>query len=76
LLEDEEDPAIRRHIVWALSQLGGEGVRSRLEELIEMETDDEEVEFLEEALDNLSFTEDLSQYELFSLEPGDSEQDE
>jgi HEAT repeat protein len=76
LLEDEEDPAIRRHIVWALSQLGGEGVRSRLEELVKMETDDEEVEFLEEALDNLSFTEDLSQFELFSLEPGDSEQDE
>lgn len=75
LLEDEEDAGARRPIVWALSKIGGTGVRSRLEELLEAEPDDEEVEFLEEALDSLSFIEDLSQFDLLSLDPED-EKDE
>jgi HEAT repeat protein len=71
LLEDEEDPELRRELIWALSKIGGEGVRNRLEELFDAETDDEEAEFIEEALDNLAFTEDMTNLDLFSI---DSEQ--
>jgi HEAT repeat protein len=70
LLEDEEDPELRREIIWALSKIGGEGVRERLEELLTAEEDDEEAGFIEEAMDNLTFTEDMGQLKLFDLDPG------
>jgi HEAT repeat protein len=68
-LADEEDLEIRRELIWALSKISGEGVRPRLEELLEAETDDEEADFIEEAMDTLSFTEDMSQFDLFDLDP-------
>jgi len=68
-LEDEEDLEIRREIIWALSKIGGEGVRNRLEELLETEEDDEEADFIEEAMDTLSFTEDMAQFDLFDIDP-------
>ena len=75
LLEDEEDLEIRRELIWALSKIGGEGVRGRLEEILEVEADDEEAGFIEEALDNLTFTEDLAQFDLLDLDP-DADLDE
>jgi HEAT repeat protein len=69
ILEDEEDPEIRRELIWALSRIGGEGVRGRLEELLEVETDDEEADFIEEAMDNLTFTEDMAHFDLIDLDP-------
>jgi len=74
-LEEEEDPIVRHEIIWALSQIGGEGVRARLEELFETEQDDEEAEFLEEAIQNLAFTEDLGPFALFEIEH-DGKEDE
>ncbi len=68
-LEDEEDLEIRREIIWALSKVGGEGVRDRLEQLLEIEEDDEEADFIEEAMDTLSFTEDMAQFDLFDIDP-------
>jgi HEAT repeat protein len=64
LLDDEEDLSIRRALIWALSKIGGEGVRDKLDELLELEEDDEEADFIEEAIENLSFTED-AQFDLF-----------
>ena len=69
LLEDEEDLEQRRELIWALSKISGEGVRDRLEELLDAETDDEEAGFIEEAMDNLAFNEDMSQFGLFDLDP-------
>jgi HEAT repeat protein len=65
VLEREFEVAdLRREAVWALSQIGGEGVENALERLLERLEDDEDVELVEEALDQLNFTEDK---ELFSL---------
>ncbi len=69
LLEDEEDLEMRREIIWALSKIGGEGVRDRLEELLDAEEDDEEAGFIEEAMDNLTFTEDMGLIDMFDLDP-------
>ena len=69
MLEDEEDLELRHELIWALSKIGGEGVRARLEELLDAETDDEEADFIEEAMDNLTFTEDMAQFDLFDLDP-------
>jgi HEAT repeat protein len=68
-LADEEDLELRRELIWALSRIGGEGVRSRLEELLEVEEDDAEADFIEEALDTLSFTEDMGGFSLLDVDP-------
>lgn len=63
MLEDPDD-SVREVAIWSLSQIGGEGVRETLEKLYEETEDDEEADYIEQALDNLAFTEDL---ELFSV---------
>jgi hypothetical protein len=60
---------MRRELVWALSRIGGEGIRAKFEELLEIEEDDEEVEFIEEAMDTLSFTEDMGSFSLIDVDP-------
>jgi len=69
VLEDEEDLEVRRELIWALSKIGGEGVRTKLEELLEIEEDDEEADFIEETLDALSFTEDMGNFSLIDVDP-------
>jgi HEAT repeat protein len=69
ILEDEEDLEIRHELIWALSRIGGEGVRAKLEELFDIEEDDEAADFIEEALDTLSFTEDLGGFSLMDIDP-------
>lgn len=56
--DDEEIWDARMAAIWSLSQLGGEDARETLEDLLEEAEDDEEADILEEALDNLSFTDD------------------
>jgi HEAT repeat protein len=69
LLEDEEEQEVRHELIWALSKIGGEGVRARLEELIELEEGDNEIAFIEDALEDLSFTEDMGTFSLFDVDP-------
>lgn len=69
LLEDEEDSDLRHEEIWALSRIGGEGVRTRLEELLAAEEDDLEIDFIEDALATLSFTEDMGGFSLMDLDP-------
>jgi len=70
LLGEEEDENVLSAAIWSLSQIGGEDVRTYLENLLDVvEDDDERIAFLEEALDNLAFTEDLDRFELMALDP-------
>ena len=71
LLEEEEDDAIFAAAVWALSQIGGEDVRVTLETLLDQAEDDEIIEYIEEALANLDFTEEMNAFDLLSLDPDD-----
>ena len=73
LLEDEEDDDISAAAIWSLSQIGGEDVRIYIQNLIDQSEgeDDEQVEFLEDALDNLFFTEDLAKFDLLNLDAND-----
>jgi HEAT repeat protein len=68
ILEDEEDLGVRRELIWTLAKIGGEGVRAKLEELLEIEEDDEEADFIEEAIDTLSFTEDMGNFSLIDVD--------
>ncbi len=71
LLDDEhQDSEIRAAIYWSLSQIGGDDVREILEEHLEKAEDDDEIGVLEDALDNLTFTEDtgLERYGLLDFD--------
>jgi HEAT repeat protein len=70
-LLDDPDANVRSASIWSLSQIGGEGVRERLEALFKETEDEEEAEFVSDALDNLEFTEEVQLFSLFDLpEPG------
>jgi len=69
VLADEEDMETRHEIIWTLTKIGGEEVHERLMELLEMaEFDEEETEFLEEALEELAFTEEVNNFDLLDVE--------
>jgi HEAT repeat protein len=69
MLNDEEDSTVLSAIIWSLSQIGGEDVRTYLENILDQSEDEEQIAFLEEALDNLAFMEDLDRFDLFSFDP-------
>lgn len=71
MLGEEEEPTILSAVIWSLSQIGGEDVRTYLESLMDHLEDDEQIAFLEEALDNLAFTEDLDRFDLLAFDPDD-----
>jgi len=68
LLEDEFDDAIAGAAIWSLSQIGGEDVRLYLQNLLDNVEEDDQAAFLEEALDNLAFTEDMATFDLLALD--------
>lgn len=70
LLSDPDD-ATRFASIWALSQIGGEGVRDALEELYEETDDEEELGLLDEALENLEFNEGLALIPLLDISDPD-----
>ena len=61
----ELDEEVRLSVAWSLSQIGGEDVREILEKLVEEIEDDEEVDYIEMALENLAFTEAVPGYGMF-----------
>ena len=72
MLSEEEEPDVTSAVIWSLSQIGGEDVRTYLENLLDQTDDDDQLEFLEDALDNLAFTEDLARFDLLAFDPEDS----
>jgi len=71
-----EDADTRWAAIWSLSQIGGEGVREQLEELYDLTDDDEEADFIDSALENLDFTEDIPLFDLMDLEDEDEDEEE
>jgi len=69
MLNEEEDATVLSAVIWSLSQIGGEDVRTYLENILDQTEDEEQISFLEEALDNLAFTEDLDRFDLLAFDP-------
>lgn len=68
MLEDGiEDDEVRLAVIWSLSKIGGENVRSRLEQMLEESEDEDEIELIEEALENLYFTDGFNQFGMFDF---------
>ena len=66
-IDTVDDDDLRHEIIWALAQIGGEGVERKLDALLASAEDDEEVAFLEEAMELLNFTEGGDDMELISV---------
>lgn len=73
ILEEGENTEILAAAIWSLSQIGGEEVLVLLESLLDEAQDRELIEFLEDALDNLAFTEDLNRFDLMRYDSEDEE---
>lgn len=72
LLDDEEaDNELVIASIWALSQIGGEEARIYLLNLIEQTEDEDLADFIEDALENMDFTEELNNFDLLSLDEDD-----
>lgn len=69
-----EGSEIRMAAIWSLSKIGGEKVRDTLEKALEESEDDDEIEMLEDALENLQFTEGFNQFGLIDYEPENEEE--
>jgi len=74
MLEDEEeDDDVISAAIWSLSQIGGEDARIYLVNLLENTEDEDLTSFLEDALENLDFNEELDKFDLLSLDEDDLE---
>ncbi len=73
VLEEEDEDDITSAAIWSLSQIGGEDARVYIQNLLDLAEEDEDVEFLEEALDNLQFTDELNDFDLMSIDPDEEE---
>ena len=76
-LREEDDEIVLRTAIWSLSEIGGEDVREFLLSLLDQYDDGEEdeneeqIEYIEEALANLDFTEDVQNLGLFDFDSED-----
>jgi hypothetical protein len=69
----DENSELRLTAAWSLSQIGGNGISDALEELIEQTEDEDEIDLLQNALENLAFTEELTELNLMDFSPEDLE---
>ena len=72
--EEDEDDVVAAAI-WSLSQIGGEDVRAFLVDMLDRTEDEDVTGYIEEALENLDFTEELEKFELLTLDKDELEED-
>jgi HEAT repeat protein len=74
MMEEENDEAVFRALIWSLSEIGGEDVREYLLSLLDQYDDNEvsQIEYLEEALANLDFTEDMQDFNFLNYDAGEA----
>ena len=70
-LIDDPEEEIKFAAIWSLSEIGGLDARAALEALMKNAEDDEEIELIGEALENLDFTEMAINFDLFDLSEED-----
>ncbi|MBN1304600.1 MAG: HEAT repeat domain-containing protein [Anaerolineales bacterium] len=73
MMDEEDDDLVYAALIWSLSQIGGEDVRTYLENLFDQADTDEQAAYIEEALDNLAFTEDMDSFDLLAYDADEDE---
>lgn len=72
-LLEEEDDEMRFAAIWALSEIGTEDARDGLENLLLELEDEDEIDLIEDALENLTLTEEMQGFELPDFSDDDVE---
>ncbi|MBN2045584.1 MAG: HEAT repeat domain-containing protein [Anaerolineales bacterium] len=70
LIDDPEED-VKFAAIWSLSEIGGLDARAALEALLKNTEDEDEIELIGEALENLNFTEMTLNFDLFDLSEDD-----
>ncbi|MFN2304776.1 MAG: HEAT repeat domain-containing protein, partial [Anaerolineales bacterium] len=73
LEEGTEDDDLYYAAIWSLTKIGGPGVRELIEAALNEAEDEEEIDFLEEALENLDFTEQVQHFDLMNFDEDELE---
>lgn len=73
LEEGTDDDDLYYAAIWSLTKIGGSGVRELIEAALDETEDEEEINFLEEALENLDFTEQVQHFDLMNFDEDDLE---
>lgn len=66
-LTEDTDEEIRNTALWSLSQIGGKGIQELFARRIKKARDSQELQFLEQALDNLAFNTGDDPFQLFYI---------
>lgn len=66
--QSDLDEEVYYAAIWTLSQIGGQGVKDKFEEIMESDIDDELADFIENAMDNLAFNDGLANFDLLDVE--------
>ena len=75
-LVGDVDTQVREAAIWSLGQIGGELARQTLTDLLPEAVDDDDLEFIEEALANLDYTDEIQAFSMFDLEPDEDSLEE
>jgi HEAT repeat protein len=67
----DEDLQIHEAAIWSLGQVGGPDARAALLDLLDETEDEDEREYIEEALENLAFQDDMLNLPLLELDEDD-----
>lgn len=73
-LTNDEDDEIRMAAVWSLSEIGGDDVKHTFEILIENTVDEEELDLIQNAIDNLAYNEEMGNFSLLNISSDDTEE--
>lgn len=68
-LTNDPDQQVREAAIWSLGQVGGDFARETLTQLLEQAEDEDMQDFIEEALENLDFTDEMQAFSMFEFEP-------
>ena len=73
-LLEGEDTEILLAAAWALSEIGGDGVRESLDDLSATLDDEDDIDIIQEALENLELTEEIGNLNILDIPEEDLEQ--
>jgi HEAT repeat protein len=71
LAQPDLDEELKYTIIWSLSQIGGSDVDELFNTMLDGDVDEDMLEVLEEALDNLAFTNEVDSFDILDVEAAD-----
>ncbi len=71
----DPDTQVKEAAIWSLGQIGGDFARDTLARLLKKTTDEDERDFIEEAIENLAFSDEVRAFSMFDRAEDGSDAD-